>query len=113
MKKSIGYDIKNSPKQVSENDSKCPYSGDVPIRGKIFEGVVVSDSMDRTVKVEWENLNKDPKYSRYFKKKSSVLAHNPDCINAKKGDKVLIGECRPLSKRKHFAVIKVIAEVAE
>lgn len=108
MKNSVGYNIEGKPEKVSDSDSKCPYYGDVSVRGKMFEGVVVSDSMDRTVTVSWENLKKDTKYSRYYKKNSKVAAHNPDCIKAKKGDKVLIAETRPLSKTKHFVVLKVI-----
>ena len=110
MKKTIGYNIEFTPENTCTSDSNCPYHGNVSVRGKTFEGVVISDSMDKTVKVEWENMVKDPKYSRYFKTRSKVSAHNSDCIKAKKGDKVLIGECRPLSKTKHFVVLKVIEE---
>ena len=108
MKKSIGYNIDYMPKEVDTIDKKSPFHGDVKIRGKTFEGVVTSDSMSRTVKVEWENLVKDSKYKRYLKKRTKVSAHNPDSISAKVGDRVLIGECRPLSKTKHFAVLKVL-----
>lgn len=113
MKESVGYNVDFKPEKVTDNDSKCPYYGNVSVRGKMFEGVVVSDSMDRTVKVVWDNLVKNVKYGRYLKKTSKVLAHNPDCIGAKKGDKVLIGETRPLSKRKHFAVLRVIESASD
>ncbi len=109
MKSSVGYNIEFKPKTECE-DVNCPYHGSLSVRGKIVEGVVTSDSMDRTVKVEWESMIKDTKYSRYYKSKSKVAAHNPDCVKAKKGDKVLIGETRPLSKTKHFAVLKVIEQ---
>jgi small subunit ribosomal protein S17 len=109
MKSKIGYNIDFVPESVCE-DKNCPYHGNVTVRGKLFEGVVVSDSMDRTVKVEWENLVKDKKYNRYFRTRSKVTAHNPDCIKAKEGDRVLIGETRPLSKTKHFVVLRVIEE---
>ncbi len=110
MKASIGYNIDYSPKSVCSGDPNCPFHGTLSIRGKTFNGIVTSDSMRRTVKVEWENLVKDPKYSRYYKNRSRVSAHNPDCIKAKKGDRVLIAECRPISKTKHFVVVKVIEE---
>ena len=110
MKTSIGYNINYKPETSEENDPNCPHHGNISVRGKIFEGVVISDSMNKTVKVAWENLEKDSKYSRYFKKKSKVAAHNPVCISAKKGDKVLIGETKPISKTKHFVVLKVIKE---
>lgn len=107
MKTNVGYNVDWKPESKCD-DSKCPYHGEISVRGTIFEGTIVSDSMDKTVKVEWENMVKDKKYSRYFKTRSRVAAHNPECINAKKGDKVLIGETRPMSKTKHFAVLKVL-----
>ena len=110
VKKSIGYNVDFKPEKTSETDKKCPYTGETSVRGKLFEGTVVSDSMTRTVKVQWEAMVKDTKYNRYLKKRTSVLAHNPDVISAKKGNKVLIAETRPLSKTKHFVVLKVIGE---
>ncbi len=107
MKDSVGYNVEFTPKETC-NDENCPYHGSISVRGKIFEGFVISDSMERSVKVEWENKVKDSKYSRYLKTRSRVIAHNPDCISAKKGDLVLIGETRPISKTKHFAVLKII-----
>ena len=109
MKSSVGYNIEFKPEN-SCDDVNCPYHGSLSVRGKTIEGTVTSDSMDRTVKIEWDNMVQDEKYSRYYKVKSSVLAHNPDCIKAKVGDKVLLGETRPLSKTKHFTVLRVIQE---
>jgi len=107
MKSNIGYNIEFKPESTC-SDVNCPFHGSLSVRGKIFEGIVTSDSMNRSVKVEWEDVVKDPKYSRYFKTRSKVIVHNPDCIKAKKGDNVVIGETRPLSKTKHFVVLKVI-----
>lgn len=109
MKQTVGYNINFKPQNECA-DPKCPYHGEVSVRGKLFEGTVVSDSMNKTVKVAWENVVKDTKFSRYFKTTTKVLAHNPDCVKAKKGDKVLIGETRPLSKTKHFAVLQVVEQ---
>lgn len=108
MKKTIGYNVDFKPEEVSNKDKKCPFGGDVSVRGKLFEGTVVSANMAKTVKVEWETMVKDSKYNRYLKKRTKVAAHNSDAVSAKLGDKVLIGECRPLSKTKHFVVLKVI-----
>lgn len=110
MKTTVGYNIENTATKTETKDMKCPYEGTVSIRGKVFEGVVVSDSMNKTVKVEWENVVKHPKYNRYYKTRSKVAAHNSEAVGAKKGDKVLIGETRPLSKTKHFAVVKVLKD---
>ncbi|RME31731.1 30S ribosomal protein S17 [Candidatus Woesearchaeota archaeon] len=74
--------------------------------GRTFTGVVTSDRMTRTVTVTWERRHYVPKYQRYERRFSSVKAHNPDTIDAKKGDTVTIMETRPLSKTKHFIIIK-------
>lgn len=92
------------------SDKKCPYHGDVRLRGKSFTGVVTSDKMARTVIVSWTRRVCVPKYERYEKKKSKVAAHNPACINAKKGDVVVIQETRPLSKTKNFTVVRVLGK---
>ncbi len=109
MKTSVGYNIDWKPEKTCE-DKNCPFHGEIALRGGIFEGTVVSDSMDKTVKVEWETMVKDSKYSRYLKSRSKVSAHSPACIGAKVGNKVLIAETRPLSKTKHFVVVRVIEE---
>ncbi len=50
------------------------------------------------------------RYERYEKRRTRVAAHNPPCINAKEGDKVVIAECRPLSRTKKFVIIEVKKE---
>lgn len=75
-------------------------------RGRTFTGVVVSDKMSKTVTVEWARRNYIPKYERYEKRRTRVKAHNPDEIDAAEGDLVTIKETRPLSKTKHFIIIK-------
>jgi len=82
-------------------------------RGRTFEGIVVSDKMHRTVTVEWERRRKVAKYERYERRRSKVKAHNPDEINAKKGDLVRIMETRPISKTKNFIVIEIINQENE
>ena len=106
MKKArdIGYDVKPPEKEC--DDPNCPWHGTLPIRGKILEGIVVSDKMQKTVIVRRDYLHYVPKYERYERRHSRIAAHNPPCIDAKKGDKVKIAECRPLSKTKHFVVIE-------
>ncbi len=88
------------------NDKRCPFHGELAVRGQIIEGVVVSDHMDKTVVVQRVYLKHIQKYERYERRRSKILAHNPPCINAKRGEKVKIMECRPLSKGKNFVVIE-------
>ncbi|MCK4247102.1 MAG: 30S ribosomal protein S17 [Methanomicrobia archaeon] len=89
-------------------DKNCPIHGNLKTRGRILEGVVISDKMRNSVVVKRELLEYIPKYERYAKKSSKITAHNPPCINAKLGDSVKIAECKPISKTKSFVVIEVI-----
>lgn len=106
----IGIPVKNPPKDVCD-DELCPYHGHLKIRGKIFQGEVVSAKMDKTVVVEWSYLRKIKKLKRYMRCKTKLAAHNPPCISAKEGDIVRIAECRPISKTKSFVVIEKIKRV--
>jgi small subunit ribosomal protein S17 len=74
--------------------------------GRTFTGKVISDRMSRTVTVAWERRHFVPKFQRYERRYSKVKAHNPDEIDAKMGDIVTIMETKPISKTKHFIVIK-------
>jgi len=107
--KDIGLGIK-APKDACKSDN-CPFHGKLPVRGRVFRGIVTSDKSKSTVAVKWEYFNFLPKYERYERKNTKILAHNPSCINAKKGDAVTIAECRPLSKKKNFVVVEKIEEV--
>lgn len=102
----IGIDVP-LPKSTC-NDRKCPFHGNLKVRGKILEGKVVSAKSLKTVIVEREILHYVPKYQRYERRHSRIAAYNPECINAKEGDVVKIAECRPLSKTKAFVVIEVL-----
>ena len=70
-------------------------------------GVVVSNKMQKTVVVAVENLVKHGMYQKYIKRTSKFLAHSeqPDI---KVGDRVVIEETRPLSKRKRWSVREVM-----
>lgn len=74
-------------------------------------GVVVSDKMDKTVVVAVENMVMHPIYHKYVKKTSKFHAHdeNNEC---KTGDRVVIEESRPLSKRKRWNVREVISRAS-
>jgi small subunit ribosomal protein S17 len=74
-------------------------------------GVVVSNKMQKTVVVAVENLVKHGMYQKYIKRTSKFLAHSeqPD-INI--GDRVIIEETRPLSKRKRWNVREVLEKAS-
>ncbi len=88
------------------DDPNCPFHGTLSVRGKMMEGVVVSDRMQKSVVVSIEYMRFYPKYERYARMNTRITAHNPPCINARRGEKVKIAECRPLSKTKNFVVVE-------
>ena len=69
-------------------------------------GIVVSDKMDKTVTVAIEDNVKHPIYGKIIKRTLKVHAHDEN-NTAKLGDVVTIMETRPLSKTKHFVLVKV------
>lgn len=88
------------------NDRNCPLHGCISVRGMTSEGFVASDKMNKTVIVQNDYTVKVKKYERYMKSRIRIAAHNPPCINAKKGDAVRIAECRRLSKTVSFVVVE-------
>ncbi|MCK4424404.1 30S ribosomal protein S17 [Candidatus Bathyarchaeota archaeon] len=97
------------PKKTCD-DRNCPFHGELPVRGRVLEGVVVSAKMDKTVIVRRNYIHYIPKFRRYERRRSRIPSHNPPCINAKEGDRVRIGECRPISKTVSFVVIEKLEE---
>ena len=74
-------------------------------------GVVVSNKMQKTVVVAVERISQHGMYQKYIKRTSKFLAHNerPD-LNV--GDRVVIEETRPLSKRKQWQVSEVVEKAS-
>lgn len=93
-------------KENSEKKDKEEKKGQMK-KGRLLKGVVVSDKMDKTAVVAVSRLKKHPKY-----KKRYVLIKKYKVHNEKKeyqtGDKVLIQECRPISKEKKWKILKKI-----
>ena len=74
-------------------------------RVKLRNGVVVSNSMDKSIVVLVETKYKHPLYKKTIKRSKKFIVHdeNNDC---QIGDRVEITECRPLSKRKCHRIVK-------
>jgi small subunit ribosomal protein S17 len=68
-----------------------------------LEGIVVSDKMDKTIVVEVVRVFKHPLLGKVIRRGKKYQAHD-ELGKAKKGDRVRIQECRPLSKRKHMVL---------
>lgn len=89
-------------------DKNCPTHGELAVRGRTFQGKVVSNLMAKSVIVEVERIEKDSKYHRFLKLRSRIPAHLPECMKVEKGTMVKIAECRKLSKTKSFVVTEVL-----
>ena len=70
-------------------------------------GIVVSDKMDKTVTVVVERQVMHPTIGKVVKRTKKYHAHN-DNNDAKMGDRVVIEECRPLSKTKAWRVARLV-----
>ena len=74
---------------------------------KTLKGKIISDKMQKTAVVLVERFFKHPKYRKFIKRSKKYKAHNEE-NEYKTGDEVLIEETKPLSKDKHFKIIKKI-----
>ena len=70
-------------------------------------GVVVSDRMQKTVVVSVERTVMHPRYKKYLRRRTKVKCHD-ESNRCRVGDRVLIVECRPLSRDKRWRVSRVI-----
>lgn len=71
---------------------------------KKLTGTVVSDKMMKTVTVLVNRFVKHPKYGKFMKISKKYKAHD-EANTYREGDKVVIEECRPISKDKTFTVV--------
>ena len=70
-------------------------------------GTVVSNKMDKTVIVSVERLVKHKFYHKYIRRRSKFAAHDKG-NTCQIGDKVMLTECRPLSRSKRWRVSKIV-----
>jgi len=78
----------------------------------VVTGVVVADKMDKTVKVAIERQIRHDLYGKIQRRTSTFLAHD-EKNEAKVGDRVAITETRPLSRRKRWALKRIVRHAAE
>jgi small subunit ribosomal protein S17 len=74
---------------------------------KTLAGVVVSDKMTNSIVVQTERIVQHKLYGKRMRRHKKYMADDPanTCSN---GDKVLIEECRPLSKNKRWRLREVV-----
>ncbi len=71
------------------------------------KGVVTSSRMQKTVVVSVERIVMHPKYRKFLKRRTKVKAHD-EKNECQVGDRVLIVECRPLSREKRWRVSRIL-----
>ena len=73
---------------------------------KKFTGQVISIKTSKTAKVLVERFWQHPIYKKKVKRSKKYLVH--DEVGVKLGDKVVIQETKPISKRKKFKIMEVL-----
>lgn len=79
----------------------------MPVKQTI--GIVVSNKMQKTIVVKIEKRFPHPIYSKTLIRTKKYLAHD-ELEESNIGDQVLVQECRPLSKKKRWKLIKVLSK---
>jgi small subunit ribosomal protein S17 len=83
-------------------------------RGKrrVAVGVVTSDKMNKTRRVELPRLVQHARYGKYIKRRTICHVHDEN-NESRLGDQVEIMETRPLSKTKHWRLLRVVVKAPE
>jgi small subunit ribosomal protein S17 len=74
---------------------------------KSFEGIVISDKMNKTRTVAVQRLVRHHFYEKVSKKRSKFSVHD-ETNSSHAGDLVEIASTRPLSKTKRWRLVRVI-----
>jgi small subunit ribosomal protein S17 len=82
---------------------------DTKIARKTRIGSVVSNKMDKSVVVQVERRVRHKFYGKFILRRARYMADDPGNI-CNIGDRVMIEECRPLSKRKRWRVRSVVEQ---
>ena len=74
---------------------------------KVREGLVVSNAMDKTVKVEVSDRKRHPRYNKTVQHNTTLYVHDEEnTLNV--GDRVRVMETRPLSKLKRWRLLEIV-----
>jgi len=76
-------------------------------RRRVAVGVVTSDKMNKTRRVEIPRLVKHEQYGKYIRRRTICHVHDEQ-NESHLGDTVEIMEARPLSKTKHWRLLRVV-----
>jgi small subunit ribosomal protein S17 len=76
-------------------------------KSKFLKGYVKSNRMQKSITVIVERFIKHPIYKKFIKKRTKFHVHDEE-NKCSIGDQVLIRECRPISKKKSWILVKII-----
>jgi len=79
---------------------------------KTLTAAVVSKSGDKSVTVAIDYKVKHPKYGKYMRRRTKLAVHD-EHNQSDVGDVVEIAQCRPLSKRKSWRLLKIVQKVEQ
>jgi small subunit ribosomal protein S17 len=74
---------------------------------RVETGVVTSDKMEKTRRVEIPRLVKHSRYGKYIRRRTICHVHDEQ-NESRTGDTVEIMETRPLSKTKHWRLVRIV-----
>ncbi|KAG8966512.1 hypothetical protein FRC03_011869 [Tulasnella sp. 419] len=115
--KDVGLGYKTPTEAINGTyiDKKCPFTGNVSIRGRILNGKVVSTKMTRTVIIRRDYLHYIPKYNRYEKRHKNLAVHVSPCFRVEIGDMVTVGESTIfiVDTRTHITPIRPMSPVIQ
>ncbi|MBM2820782.1 MAG: ribosomal protein [Candidatus Berkelbacteria bacterium] len=80
-------------------------------QNRVLKGIALNDSRNNTVKILVDNIKVHPIYKKRFQDSKKYLVSTDQEIH--KGQKVIISETKPVSKRKSWKVIKVIESLGK
>ncbi|MCB9800185.1 MAG: 30S ribosomal protein S17 [Candidatus Omnitrophica bacterium] len=80
---------------------------EIKLEGRVREGIVLSDKMNKTIIVEVTRLMSHSQFNKVIRRKTKYAAHDEN-NEAKIGNKVRIIQTKPLSKRKRWSLVKVL-----
>jgi len=95
----------SEPQQLATTAAAAPT--DRPHHRRRLLGRVTSDRRDKTIAVLVERRVKVYKYGKYIQRRTTMHVHD-ERNEAHEGDTVEIAECRPISRQKHWRLVRVV-----
>ena len=98
--------------QVMSETTSGQSAGTATGAERTVTGTVVSNKMQKTITVAVERLVKHPRYSKYVRRTTRLLAHD-EKGECREGDVVDIAECRRLSSRKAWRLVRIVKRAGQ